>query len=647
IYSTAFNLSIVSSTISGNSAAGVNTAGGIHTTVTSSTLLNSTISGNNSTAVTGNNAGGILGNGTMINCTVTNNSVANPDPAIVGGVGGGFTISNSLVAGNVANTTRPDIGGFFTSNGGNIIGNVGTATGFTATNDLAGTLVAPINPLLGPLQDNGGPTLTHALLNGSPAINNGLVANIPADTFDLDGDLNVAEALPVDQRGGVNLRQRGPAPDSGAFEAFAFEPTITASTTDEDTQSTSGLVVSANTADGGLTTHYKITGILNGTLFQNDGTTPIAENDYITLAQGAAGLKFTPGLNLNNITTPLFGFTVQAAVGTTTPDLRGATVSTTISVAAVNDAPTVVAPGIPDQTAVVGLPAVVVPLGAHFADVDLDTLTFSVTGNTDPTKATAVLTGGTNVTLTALAFGETDVTITADDSVGGTVTDTFRVFARTQNPTANMPTAPGGGWTANPQTGLFDIVVPVRNTTAGALNGFRLTVNFSAYNAVNPSPQLVLYNRTNTVTPNVPSPAYIDFPYPVAVGAIVPVKLSFHTPFRARFPNPFEPGLDVTALQVSETGGPLPAGMTFVPAIIRVNTVGEIILEWPSVVGKWYRIYYSDNMTTWFPSSTPIQASITQMRWSDTGAPFTQTPPGASRFYQITEIPAPAAGPPP
>ncbi len=131
----------------------------------------------------------------------------------------------------------------YTVGGGNVIGNKG-ATGFThGVNGVqADTGASPINPLLGPLQDNGGPTLTHMLLNGSPAIKKGLIANLPADTFDLNGDLNVAEALPVDQRGGVNLRQHGPAPDAGAVEAFAFEPTITTSpATNEDTQTTSGL----------------------------------------------------------------------------------------------------------------------------------------------------------------------------------------------------------------------------------------------------------------------------------------------------------------------------------------------------------------------------------------------------------------------
>ncbi len=641
IYSTAFNLSVVSSTISGNSAAGIATAGGIHTTSTTFTLLNSTVSGNSSTAVTGNNAGGMLGSGTMINSTITNNSVANPDPAIVGGVGGGFAIANSLVAANVGNTARPDVGGFFTSNGGNVIGNGGTATGFThgVNGDQVGSGAAVINPLLGTLADNGGLTLTHMLLNGSPAINNGLAANLPADTFDVDGDTNVAEALPLDQRGGVNLRTRGPAPDAGAVEAFAFEPTISASpATLEDTQTTSGLVITANTADGGLTTHYQITGITAGTLFKNDGTTVIAENDFITKAEGTAGLKFTPALNLNNTTTPLFGFTVQAAVGTTAGDQRGATVSTTISVTPVNDAPTVVAPGIPDQTVTVGTP-VVVALPAHFNDVELDKLTFTVQGNSDAAKATAAITGGTNVTLTALAYGDTNVTIQADDGNGGTVTDTFTVFARTVDPTGTMdaPPNPPGVWVFSPLNGLFNTTATVQNTTANSVNGMRLTVNVTAYLAAHPS--LRLWNATRTIAPGI---FEIDYPYPVASQASVKFNLNFYTSTR-QFPNPFAPVLTVVALPVSAVPGPLPAGLTFVASEIRLNTAGRMVLEWASTYGKWYRIYYNDGLdpNQWLPCTTPIQAGSNRQQWSDEGAPFTATPPGAARFYRVTEIAAP------
>ena len=74
-------------------------------------------------------------------------------------------------------------------------------------------------------------------------------------------------------------------------------PSNTGALTNEDIQTTTGLVLSRNAVDSTEVTHFKITSIQNGTLFQNDGTTPISSGDFITFAQGNAGLKFTPSAN--------------------------------------------------------------------------------------------------------------------------------------------------------------------------------------------------------------------------------------------------------------------------------------------------------------------------------------------------------------
>jgi hypothetical protein len=76
--------------------------------------------------------------------------------------------------------------------------------------DLVGTIATPINPQLGPLQDNGGPTRTMALLPGSPALGAGACS-------DAQG-----APLPVDQRGFPRPQVTGC--DIGAFENQA--PTL-------------------------------------------------------------------------------------------------------------------------------------------------------------------------------------------------------------------------------------------------------------------------------------------------------------------------------------------------------------------------------------------------------------------------------------
>ena len=82
-------------------------------------------------------------------------------------------------------------------------------------------------------------------------------------------------------------------------QPVADAPQITPTVTAEDTQSTSGLVITRNAVGGAEVTHFEITGITGGTLYLNDGITPIADGQFITAAQAGAGLKFTPAPDAN------------------------------------------------------------------------------------------------------------------------------------------------------------------------------------------------------------------------------------------------------------------------------------------------------------------------------------------------------------
>lgn len=492
IYVNNGTLNVVSSTISGNTATTV--GGGAIATGTSVAnatvnVTNSTISGN-----MGTNGGAMLFGSnavvSLLHTTVTNNTSAQ-GPNVWSG-GGAVTVANSLIAANQINTGHADVGGAFTSNGGNLIGDGGPATGFThgTNNDQVGNGAAPINPLLGPLQDNGGPTLTHMILNGSPAINAGLVANLPIDTND--------------QRGYPNLRQRGPAPDAGAIEAFAFEPTLTVATTDEDVQSTSGLVITANTADGGLTTHYQITSILNGTLYQNDGTTTISANSFITKAEGLAGLKFLPDTNKNDPNTATgFGFTAQAAISAAEADLRGETVDVEITVNPVADTPTVT--GTFTVTSTQSTDGLVIARNA----VDSTEVThFKITGiqNGVLYKNDGTTTIAANSFIT-VAEGSAGLKFTpAGGFVGST---SFTVQGAVDNSgTGLSPTVPAeinvgypapritvlGPLVLNRKTGLYEHTVRITNAYVVPMDGFRLT-------NTNLLPEVQMWNRTHAYLP--------------------------------------------------------------------------------------------------------------------------------------------------
>jgi hypothetical protein len=115
-------------------------------------------------------------------------------------------------------------------------------------------------------------------------------------------------------------------------------PSITGTVTAEDTMSMYGLVISRNPVDGGEASHFKITGITGGALYQNDGTTLIDNGQFITVSEGASGLKFRPDYDRNSTAGDLFGFDVQAAIGPS-DDAISDKKQAVITVTEVNDAP--------------------------------------------------------------------------------------------------------------------------------------------------------------------------------------------------------------------------------------------------------------------------------------------------------------------
>jgi hypothetical protein len=164
-------MTVTGSTLSGNSA---QLGGGIVNGGTA-TVTECTLSGNSATGIGGGIVNGSNSTLTVADCTISGNS------ANVGGgifnLGNPPHVANTIIAGNTESGTGssdPDVSGIYSPTDHNLIGVVGDATGFTGANgSLVGTSAGPIDPLLGPLQNNGGPTQTMALLPGSPAIDAG------------------------------------------------------------------------------------------------------------------------------------------------------------------------------------------------------------------------------------------------------------------------------------------------------------------------------------------------------------------------------------------------------------------------------------------------------------------------------------------
>jgi len=186
-------MTLIGTTVSGNTTNGYGgRGGGISNLDQMLTLINSTISGN-----TGYNGGAIFNRYGSIQLTYSTIS-GNTAIAQGGGIwnyGGSANIKNTIVA----NNSPSDLLGVITTLGRNLFKNPGASIivgNVTVTADIIG-----VDPMLGPLADNGGTTMTHALLLGSPAID-----AVPL-TFCI---------VSTDQRGIV--RPQGASCDIGSYE---------------------------------------------------------------------------------------------------------------------------------------------------------------------------------------------------------------------------------------------------------------------------------------------------------------------------------------------------------------------------------------------------------------------------------------------
>ena len=248
IYNDHGDVTLNSCTVSGNSADG-NGGGGIYnlgdSLGTATLAITSSILSGNSSQFNGGAIYSIGDNGSATvqigNSTLSGNSATNFGGAVYNhGTFGdaNVQIANSTIAANSAQSSGDSIYNFdqfgmgdaiatfagtifkaITS--GNFFNNGGTMTSLgynISSDDGGGYLNGPgdqinTDPLLGPLQDNGGPTFTHALLPGSPAID--------------AGDPNFTPPPDFDQRGDPYLRVVNDRLDIGSFEVQGPSPTPT------------------------------------------------------------------------------------------------------------------------------------------------------------------------------------------------------------------------------------------------------------------------------------------------------------------------------------------------------------------------------------------------------------------------------------
>jgi hypothetical protein len=282
------------------------------------TIINCTIAANNA-----NQGGGIFNNAVlkMANSTVASNTVTGAGAdggGIYRGFGAGSQLSllNTIVSNpNSGAATKDDVFREIAQAQGDLFGStVSIASG----GDLGGNQ-ENVNPQLGPLQNNGGPTATMALLPGSPAIGTGAgtsqIAGLSVPTTDQRGDPRPATSIDV---GAFQVQAAQAVPTTTAL-ASALNPaplsqpvmlTATVHATGQASATPTGMVTFLDGATGiGTAT------LSNGVATLTTSTLTAGTHSITAMYQGATqgAVTFTASTS-----TPLVETVVQPTVSTMT-----------------------------------------------------------------------------------------------------------------------------------------------------------------------------------------------------------------------------------------------------------------------------------------------------------------------------------------
>ncbi len=266
IRSDASTLTLNQVTLSGNTSAGLYNTGSSIIYLNNSTLANNT----------GANGGGLYTDGGAIylnNTTVAGNTAFTGGGIYRSGTLAIISLQNSIVAGN-SGSPGPDCNATLTSPTYSLIQNTSGCTINGGSNNLLGQ-----DPLLGPLQNNGGPTFTRAPDRASPVINTG---NPDGCT---DTQLNL---FATDQRGTTRPQPQGGRCDMGAYEV----PAVQLASANFSVSESAGAGVITATLDGvsALTVTVPYTAS-NGTALA--GSDYAATTGTLTFPPNALAITFT------------------------------------------------------------------------------------------------------------------------------------------------------------------------------------------------------------------------------------------------------------------------------------------------------------------------------------------------------------------
>jgi hypothetical protein len=393
----------------------------------------------------------------------------------LGLTGFNLAIRNSIVAKNSA-----DCGGAgsVASQGHNLIGfclNAGFTNGVNG--DQIGTAASPLDPHVGPLANNGGPTMTHALLSNSTALDAGDDCVTQAAHC---SDANISQLL-TDQRGFTRIAD-GPDVDTtatvdiGALETQGGLADLPDTTTNEDTQ----VLADFDAGDSNTITSVTATSD-NPTLVPNDSA-----HLSVALQGNTEVVTINPAANLSGTAN------ITVTVNRTGPSTDSKTFLLTVN--PVNDLPSFTAGANQTVNEDSGGQTVVnwaTAISPGPADESGQALTFQVTGNTNAalfSAAPAISSSGTlTFTSVANASGSATITINLKDNGGtgngGVDTSAAQTFTITVNSVNDAPSfTKGPDQTVNEDAGAQTVANWATGLSRGPADESAQTLTFTATN---------------------------------------------------------------------------------------------------------------------------------------------------------------------
>ncbi|MBL8144441.1 MAG: tandem-95 repeat protein [Acidobacteria bacterium] len=235
------------------------------------------------------------------------------------GGGGVASASNTLTVVNLSLGLSPSSVNFGTV----AVGSAAAAQAVTVTNNSSGAVTLGTATATSPFGKSSDTCSGAVLAIGATCTVSATLATGSAGTFNASLNLPVLEPLLITRTVALSAVV--------SDVVLPATPAFSSSTTWVNNQTRTGLVATPASGNDAAVTHFKITTVTGGTLFQADGTTVLAAGDFITKAEGAAGLKFTP--TANSFTNGVVG--VRASSSASDDGLGGSEAQATVVVQAV------------------------------------------------------------------------------------------------------------------------------------------------------------------------------------------------------------------------------------------------------------------------------------------------------------------------